>query len=319
MKQTDVTAFGEILIDFTHSGTADNGAVLFARHPGGAPGNVAVQVARLGGTAAFLGKAGNDMHGQFLADTLKAEGVGTEGLLLDDRYFTTLAFVSVDETGERTFSFARKPGADTQISADELNRAQIRDAKIFHAGSLSLTHEPARSATLEAIREAKAAGALVSYDPNYRASLWNSRQEAMEAMRSLVPFADLMKISDEETELLTGKADPEEALQALLDAGVKFAAVTLGADGAMAGTSAGIVKVPGIPSPIADTNGAGDSFWGAILWQFASRDLDPEELDPARTEDLLRFANAAAALTVRRPGAIPAMPDREAVETFLAA
>ncbi|WP_304818224.1 carbohydrate kinase family protein, partial [Faecalibaculum rodentium] len=142
---------------------------------------------------------------------------------------------------------------------------------------------------------------------------------AMEAMRSLVPFADLMKISDEETELLTGKADPEEALQALLDAGVKFAAVTLGADGAMAGTSAGIVKVPGIPSPIADTNGAGDSFWGAILWQFASRDLNPEELDPARTEDLLRFANAAAALTVRRPGAIPAMPDREAVETFLAA
>ncbi|WP_286502508.1 carbohydrate kinase family protein, partial [Faecalibaculum rodentium] len=271
------------------------------------------------GTAAFLGKAGNDMHGQFLAETLKAEGVGTEGLLLDDRHFTTLAFVSVDETGERTFSFARKPGADTQISADELNRAQIRDGKIFHAGSLSLTHEPARSATLEAIREAKAAGALVSYDPNYRASLWNSRQEAMEAMRSLVPFADLMKISDEETELLTGKADPEEALQALLDAGVKFAAVTLGADGAMAGTSAGIVKVPGIPSPIADTNGAGDSFWGAILWQFASRDLDPEELDPARTEDLLRFANAAAALTVRRPGAIPAMPDREAVETFLAA
>lgn len=316
MKQTDVTAFGEILIDFTHSGTADNGAVLFARHPGGAPGNVAVQVARLGGTAAFLGKAGNDMHGQFLSDTLKAEGVNTSGLLLDDRHFTTLAFVSVDDTGERTFSFARKPGADTQLSADELNRAQIRDAKIFHVGSLSLTHEPARTATLEGIREAKTAGALVSYDPNYRASLWNSRQEAMDAMRSLVPFADLMKISDEETELLTGKADPEEAL---LDAGVKFAAITLGANGAMAGTSAGIVKVPGIPSQIADTNGVGDSFWGAVLWQFATRDLNPEGLDPETVRELLGVANAAAALTVRKPGAIPAMPDREAVETFLAA
>ena len=278
---------------------------------------MAVGVSRLGGTSAFIGKIGDDFHGEMLRQVLEDNQVDTTGLITDDQAFTTLAFVKVDENGERTFSFARKPGADTRISWEEMEDEQIKNSRIFHVGSLSLTHEPAASATRNALDLAKKEGTIVSYDPNYRASLWTDEATAIQAMRSLIPYADIMKISDEETNLLTDHQDPTEAAKALLDQGVTIAAVTLGADGSLVANQEGVRQVPGFASKVADTNGAGDSFWAAMLTQIAKSEKRPEELTLDELEDFVRYANAAAALTVRKPGAIPAMPKHDEVVALL--
>ncbi len=178
----DITTFGEILIDFTWQGVNEDGQTLFAQNPGGAPANVAVAVAKLGGHTAFIGKAGKDMHGEFLKSVLEKENVETEGMLLDEKYFTTLAFVNIDENGERTFSFARKPGADTRMEKEEIDVDILDKTHIFHVGSLSLTEQPARDTTHYAIRRAKEKGSIISYDPNYRASLWKDEETAKKAV-----------------------------------------------------------------------------------------------------------------------------------------
>ena len=193
----DITTFGEILIDFTSQDINEDGQMLYARNPGGAPANVAVAASRLGAHTAFIGKAGKDMHGKFLKSVLEKENVDTKGMLLDENYFTTLAFVEVSETGERTFSFARKPGADTKIQKEEVDVDVLDHTHIFHVGSLSLTDQPARDTTFYAVKRAKNKGSVISYDPNYRASLWPDEKTAKKHMRSLVPYVDLMKISDE--------------------------------------------------------------------------------------------------------------------------
>ena len=319
VKTIDVTALGEILIDFTMQGVNSQNMNVFAQYPGGAPGNVCVQVSRLGGQVAFMGKVGLDMHGRLLKTVLDQEGISTRNLIEDPEHFTTLAFVSVDENGEREFSFARKPGADTQICFEELDLNELQQAKIFHVGSLSLTAEPACSTTLQAIDYAKKCGALISYDPNYRASLWPDEETAIEKMRSLISSADLMKISDEETELLTGKADPEEAARALVEQGVTIAVITLGKDGALAATKDFVVRAGGFKSQLADTNGAGDSFWGSFLEQIARSPIEPGQLDSKTLGQMLENANACAALTVQKPGAIPAMPAAAEVNAFLEA
>ncbi len=177
---------------------------------------------------AMIGKIGSDMHGSFLKKTLEQEGICTDYIVEDGTVFTTLAFVAINENGERRFSFARKPGADTCLSASELNCQVIRDCKIFHFGSLSLTDEPARTATIEAVKTAKAAGALISFDPNYRASLWKTERDALEAIRSVISYADMLKISDEESVLITGRTDYQQAADELLRRGPKLAAITLG-------------------------------------------------------------------------------------------
>ncbi len=317
MKTIDVAALGEILIDFTYANKNEQGAALFAQNPGGAPANVCVQVSRLNGKSAFAGKVGMDMHGDLLRETLENEGISTKNMIADPECFTTLAFVSVNEDGERQFSFARKPGADTRITFEELDKNEIINARIFHIGSLSLTHEPARECTHQAIALAKDHGALISYDPNYRASLWPDEQTAIEQMRSLIGSADLMKISDEETELLTGIADPEEAAKALVAQGVKMAMVTLGKDGALAVNANGCARAHGFSLPVADTNGAGDSFWGAMLTQVARLEKPLESLTLDEMSRMLLNANACAALTVTKHGAIPAMPKAEDVNAFL--
>lgn len=316
-KQYDVCAFGEILIDFTEGETNDQGMKLFAQNPGGAPANVCCGISRLDGKAAFLGKAGQDMHGQFLKEVLNKENVDCDGLILDPDVFTTLAFVGVDEDGQRSFSFARKPGADTQMTFEQLDLDKIEHSKIFHIGSLSMTHEPSRSTTQNAIAYAKDHDVLVSYDPNYRDSLWSSEEQAIKTMRSLIPYADLMKISDEETELLTGHKDPEEAARTLLEQGVKLVCITLGKDGALAANKNGMVHVPGFKTSVADTNGAGDSFWAAMLTQTAQSPEAPQDLSVEDLEEMVRFANACASLTCSRPGAIPALPAKEEVMEFL--
>lgn len=308
----DVTALGEVLIDFTPCGKSEAGMNLFEQNPGGAPANVLAALCNLGFKTAFIGKVGDDMHGVLLKDTLDKAGIDTEGLIVDDTVFTTLAFVSLKD-GERTFSFARKPGADTQLRPEEVKEDIVKNTKIFHCGSLSLTDEPARSATFHAIKMAKESGALISYDPNYRAPLWSSVEEAKVQMRSVIPYADIMKISDEETALLTDCSDPKEAAQALLDQGVKCVVVTLGKDGALLKTAQIEIVEKGKARKVVDTTGAGDSFWGGILSRFAQEGTDPAKITEEKAREYVRFANAVAGLCVEKRGAIPAMPTLEQV------
>lgn len=313
-----VSALGELLIDFTDAGTSAGGQRLFERNPGGAPANVLVALERLGHKTAFLGKVGQDMHGEFLRATLEGQGIDTTGLVTDPDAFTTLAFVALAPNGEREFSFARKPGEDTRITADELARDVIASSRVFHVGSLSLTDEPARSATLAALACAREAGCVLSYDPNYRANLWPSVEAAMDQMRSVVPQMDLMKLSDEECELLTGEKDPEAAAASLLERGPKVVAVTLGAGGAYVRCAEGGAEVAGFPADAVDATGAGDSFWGGFLAAFCESGKAPAEVTLADAVSFARLGNVVASLCVRKRGAIPAMPTREEAEALLA-
>ena len=318
-SKTDITALGELLIDFTPAGLSEQGMSLFERNPGGAPANMLTAATKLGMKTAFIGKVGQDMHGRFLKETLENVGINIDNLILDDKFFTTLAFVSLDENGEREFAFARKPGADTKICMREINRDMLENTKIFHVGSLSLTADPSRIATYEAVNYAKSKGVLISYDPNYRAALWDGVETAKVRMQSLLTYVDMMKLSDEETELLTPYEEPEEALKYLLRRGVKLVAVTLGADGAIIGNSKGIVKVNGYPSKAVDTTGAGDSFWGGFLSCFLREETSPELLSPEQMIKCGRMANAVASLCVEKRGGISSMPSKRAADYRLKA
>ena len=313
----DIAALGELLIDFTDSDVSPAGMRLFERNPGGAPANVLTAAARYGRKTAFLGKVGDDMHGRFLRQTLLDAGIDVSGLVLAEDVFTTLAFVALNDGGERSFSFARKPGADTCLRPEELNAAVLDSTRVLHVGSLSLTDEPARSATFAAVERAKAAGAVISYDPNYRAALWPDAETAAEQMRRLVPYVDVMKLSDEETVLLTDEADPAAALAALLAQGVKCAAVTLGAEGALVAMAEGMRAVPGFAVSAVDTTGAGDAFWGGFLHRMLALDKTPDRLTVDEAADCARWGNATAAVCVTRRGAIPAMPSLAEAEALL--
>lgn len=314
----DITAFGELLIDFTESGLSPAGNRLFEQNPGGAVGNVVCAAARFGKKTAFIGKVGDDMHGRFLKETLDDVGVSTKGLVITPDEFTTLAFVALAPSGERTFSFARKPGADTCFKKEELDRDILENTRIFHIGSLSLTSEPAREATYEAIKMAKAAGALISYDPNYRASLWDSAETAKKYMRSIVPYADVMKLSDEEMALLTDTDDPEKAMDAIQAQGVKVVAITLGKKGAMVRAGSKTAVAPTYKeAKVVDTTGAGDAFWGGFLTCLVS---SRKAIGEMTIEDVLPFAkvgNAVATCCVQKKGAIPAMPTPDQVDAVL--
>ena len=309
----DVTALGEILIDFTPCGKSAAGQRLFEQNPGGAPANVLTCLSKFGKKTAFIGKVGADMHGQFLTSVLEDNQICTDGVIADDSVFTTLAFVALSDSGERSFSFARKPGADTCLTQEELKEELIRDSKIFHLGSLSLTAEPAKGTSFKALEIAKESGCIVSYDPNYRAPLWDSKEAAIEGMRSVISYVDVMKISDEETELLTGNKEPKDAAEALIAQGVSVVAVTLGADGALVCTKEGQTIVPGYKANMVDTTGAGDSFWGGFLYQLVESGKRPEEVTLEEAASFAKFGNAVASLCVEKRGAIPAMPTLEDV------
>jgi fructokinase len=304
----DVVALGELLIDFTYYGVAESGGALFEQNPGGAPANVLALCAGFGLKTAFIGKVGADMHGDFLAETLKAKGIDTMGLIHDPDCFTTLAFVKLTEA-ERSFSFARKPGADTRLRASELNIEIINNAKVFHFGSLSLTDEPAAEATLAAVKAAKAKGVMCSYDPNYRAALWKDEETAIRQMRSVIGFADLIKISEEETILLTGESDPEKAAHSLLSQGAECVVVTLGGNGSIAVSNAGMVRKPAAPCKPLDTTGAGDTFWGSFLYCIINSGKPISGHGLNELGEYLVFANTAAAICTEGRGAIPSMPD----------
>ncbi len=309
----DVTALGEMLIDFTMQVRNEQGQRIFAQNAGGAPANVMAAMAKLGAKTAFIGKAGNDMHGRFLKETLDNCGIDSTGFILSDDYFTTLAFVDVKENGEREFSFARNHGADKMLSINDIPFDIISNSRILHIGSISLTAEPCRSATMCAVREAKRANCVISYDPNYRDSLWSGKQEAVSQMRSMLKYADLVKISEEETELMTDESDYEKAAEALLRQGVKVAVITLGKLGAYVRTSDGGQIVKGFRNKALDATGAGDAFWGGFLYQFCRCGRLPEEVSVSETASFADFGNAVASVCVEKYGAIPAMPTMEQV------
>lgn len=309
----DVTALGEMLIDFTMQGRNEQGQRIFAQNAGGAPANVMAAMAKLGARTAFIGKAGNDMHGRFLKETLDNCGVDSTGFILSDDYFTTLAFVDVKENGEREFSFARNHGADKMLSIKDLSLETISNSHILHIGSISLTAEPCRSATMCAVREAKRANCVISYDPNYRDSLWSGKQEAVSQMRSMLKYADLVKISEEETELMTDESDYEKATESMLRQGVKIAVITLGKLGAYVRTSDGGQIVKGFRNKALDATGAGDAFWGGFLYQFCRCGKLPDEVSVSEAASFADFGNAVASVCVESYGAIPAMPTMEQV------
>lgn len=308
----DIVAIGEVLIDLTQKGVDENGVAQYAANPGGAPANLAVAAARLGAKTAFVGKVGRDAFGSSLRAVLEANDVDTQGLLEDGKEHTTLAVVSVDKTGERSFSFYRNPSADVNLRAEELPEKLLKDTRVLHFGSVSLTAEPARSATLYAARAARENGCLVSYDPNYRASLWSSQEEAVREMKNALPLCDILKISDEELPLLTGTTDPAQGSALLSKLGIRLIFITLGANGAFFRLGDQTGSVPGIPVKVGDTNGAGDTFFGAALSKLVKEDLNTLTLP--RLTQIAAFANKAASITTSRHGAIPAMPRLEEVE-----
>lgn len=316
-KTMDIVALGELLIDFTEAGHGADGRKLFEQNPGGAPANLLTAAAHMGYRTAFIGKVGDDMHGAFLKETLEREEIDTRALVVDADHFTTLAFVALDKQGEREFSFARKPGADTMLKKEELDIELLSACRVFHFGSLSLTAEPAKSATLEAISLAKQAGALISYDPNYRASLWKNQETAITEMKTVIPLADVMKVSDEESLLLTGKTSYEEAADALLDLGSKLVAITLGKEGVLVARRDNKEIIKAFQVETVDTTGAGDSFWGGFLSCFLSMQQPIDQLAWENVRQCALTGNAVAGLCVQKRGGIPSVPKKAEVEALL--
>ena len=310
---TDITTIGEVLIDLTQSGWTEQGIPRFDANPGGAPANLAVAASRLGARTAFIGRVGRDSFGDYLRRCLAENGVDVSGLSVDEKERTTLAVVALDEKGERTFSFYRDPSADVNLSMAHVPLERLGSTKVLHFGSVSLTAEPARTATLEAARTAKASGAWVSYDPNYRASLWSDEETAIRNMLGPLPLVDILKVSDEELPLLTGIADPAEGSARLVEQGVRLVLVTLGAHGAFYRFDGHTGHVPGVPCQVGDTNGSGDTFFGAALSQLVKLD-SLDQLTVPELRRILAFANKAASITTSRHGAIPAMPTLQEVE-----
>ena len=309
----DVVALGELLIDFAAKSKDPDGYPTMAANPGGAPGNFLAALNVYGKKTAFLGKVGDDAFGQLLLGTLQRAGIDTRGVLADPDYFTTLAFVTFNDAGDRSFSFARKPGADTQLRWEEVDQSLIDEARVFHFGTLSLTDEPARTATQKAVTYAKQTGKLISCDPNLRVPLWRSKEEAREQMLWSLQQADLVKISDNEVSFLWACSPEDGAEKLLREFGVKLAMVTLGAEGCLLRTKNACFRAPAPKVHPVDTTGAGDIFGGSAVARF----LDLEKAPDALTRDDLSYigtyALMAASLSTERSGGIPSIPEKETV------
>ena len=305
----DIVALGESLIDFTPEGTGPLGTPLYSQNPGGAPANVLAMAAKLGLSAAFIGKVGDDPFGRFLQAAMEGAGIDCRGLVRDPRYHTTLAFVHLDGQGDRSFSFYREAGADRMLREEEAPAELVERCRIFHFGSVSLTGEPCRSATLSAARRARDAGALVSFDPNYRPFLWESEEEARQAILEALPLAGLLKVSGEEMTLLTGETGPERGAALLCSMGPEAVFVTLGEQGAYFQVPAGTGRLPAYAVSAVDTTGAGDAFLGTLLAQIPGRGREAlSRLTLDQWREAVRTACAAGGLTASARGAIPAMP-----------
>ena len=310
----DVVALGELLIDFATISADADGYPTMAAHPGGAPANFLAALTKFGAKTALLGKVGSDTFGKLLLNTLKKAGIETRGMVVTEDVFTTLAFVTFDETGDREFAFSRKPGADTCISFEELDLSLIDEAKVFHFGTLSLTDEPARSATYHAVEYARAKGKLVTYDPNLRKPLWKDLEEAKRQLLWGLGHADVVKISDEEVEFLFGLDVEAGAKHILENFGVKLVFVTCGAEGCFFKNGKADGHVPSLAGiSVIDTTGAGDIFGGSAVWKLLQTGKAPEDLEEAELRDIVRFACTSAGLSTTRSGGISSVPEYEQV------
>ena len=314
----NVVALGELLIDFTDNGISPQGNPVMEANPGGAPCNVLAMLTKLGYQTAFIGKVGDDMFGKQLADALCEVGIGTDGLVYDKKIHTTLAFVHTFPDGDRDFSFYRNPGADMMLSEDEIDEELIRNAEIFHFGSLSMTAEPVKNATIKALKTAKEAGVTISFDPNLREPLWNSLDDAKREISFGMSRCDILKISDNEITWFTGKVDFDEGVAALWEMypDIKMILVSMGRDGSRCYQKGRSVTVkPFLQEKTIETTGAGDTFCAGVLHYVLKQGLRDYSEDEMK--DMLTFANAAASIITTRKGALRVMPSKEEVEALI--
>jgi fructokinase len=323
----DIICLGELLIDMFPAEMGRRLVEVSAFHPkpGGAPANVAVAAARLGAKSAFIGKVGDDAFGRFLIDTLAHEQVDTGGMRLDPTARTTMAFIALPDPNHAEFVFYRNPGADTLLRPDELDHELLQQAAVLHFGSVSLSVEPGRSATLAAVRLAREAGALISFDVNYRPSLWPNPAEALEVILNVLPQVHLLKVNEVELELLSASNDLDSGSQKLLERGPALCVVTLGPHGSFFRSTQSGGHVPGFTVPTVDAIGCGDAFVAGLLTQLLSllaggpvRGSWRDQLTLERLSRMLRYANAVGALTATKQGVIPALPTAADVSAFLA-
>lgn len=308
-----VITLGELLIDFASLSTDEAGYPTMKANPGGAPGNFLAALNAYGAKTAFLGKVGDDAFGRLLLGTLRDAGIETKGIVVDPTVFTTLAFVTFSPSGDRSFSFARKPGADTRLSFEEVDLSLLDETEIFHFGTLSLTDEPVKSATEQCVAYAKAHGKKITFDPNLRKPLWSSQEDAKEAMLWGLHQADFVKISDEEVDFLWGCDQQEAARKLLEEFGVKLALITMGPKGAYIAnkTASAFAPCPKV-QPI-DTTGAGDICGGAAVSRLLKLGKAWETLNEEELFYIAHFATTAASLSTEKQGGIPAIPSEEEV------
>lgn len=317
MGKYDVTALGELLIDFTENGISSQGNPVMEANPGGAPCNVLSMLNRLGHKTNFIGKIGKDMFGSQLEAALKEVGIGTEGLVFDEKIHTTLAFVHTAPDGDREFSFYRNPGADMMLSEDEVDLEQIKSSRIFHFGSLSMTDEICRKATRKAVRAARETGVLISFDPNLREPLWKSMEEAREQIAYGLSQCQILKISDNEIQWLTGREDYDEGIAVIKEKyDIPLILLSMGKEGSRAYIGSRRVEVPAfIQKDTIETTGAGDTFDACVLHYILEHGW--REYSEAELKEMLTFANAAAAIVTTRKGALRVMPSQKEIENVL--
>lgn len=317
MKKTDVIALGELLIDFTENGTSRQGNRLFEANPGGAPCNVLAMLKNLGHEVAFIGKVGNDFLGEELKTRVAGLGINTENLFQDQEIPTTLAFVHKKENGDRDFSFYRKPGADMMLTEEEIDETSIANSKIFHFGTLSMTHDGVRRATLKALEAAKKGHCIISFDPNLRERLWDNLEDAREQVKTGLSYCDVLKISDNELQWFTGEKDYSDGVAKLRkEYDIKLILVSMGKDGSRAYYNGTVVEAnPFLQDHAVDMTGAGDTFYGCVLHYVLQWGL--EGLKAGQLREMLTFANAAASLITVRYGALCMMPTEKEVMEFM--
>lgn len=316
MKNIDVTALGELLIDFTENGTSSQGNPLLEANPGGAPCNVLAMLSKLGHRTAFVGKVGADMFGKRLRQVVTDAGIDTSGLVEDAAVNTTLAFVHTLADGDREFSFYRNPGADMMLTATDVKKELLTECKIFHFGTLSMTAEHCRKATEESVALAKREGALISFDPNLREPLWDSLETAKERTIYGLRQCDILKISDNEIEWLTGEKDYKKAAERLKEEyRIPLILVSLGKNGSLALSDEAFAEVSGYRVDTIETTGAGDTFCACVLHYILEHGF--RNYDEAELTEMLTFANAAAALVTTRKGALAVMPEKEEVDALI--
>ena len=317
MKKYDVTALGELLIDFTENGKSSQGNPMFEANPGGAPCNVLAMLSKLGHKTAFIGKVGNDFFGKQLKEAITEVGIDTAYLSMDDQVHTTLAMVHTYPDGDRDFSFYRNPGADMMLTEDEIPEEMIKDSRIFHFGTLSMTHEGVRAATKKAVRIAREAGAWISFDPNLRPPLWNDMEEARAQVLYGLEHCHILKISDNEIQWLTGKSDYTEGVEWINERyHIPLILVSMGKEGSRAYYQEKMVEVkPFLQKNTIETTGAGDTFCGCVLHYICEHGLS--DMTEDNLQEMLTFANAAASLITTRKGALRVMPETEEIYGLL--